>query len=111
DRPVTAAGGDLAHSPRPSRIENGPAVLIQIGQGHGGGGRRCQLPLLGGQENAGRAPDQVQAAGSDHRLVEVVDVVTEVPFGRSVGAEVLQVQVAADQDVRPNLRRAQLGPV
>ncbi len=97
--PLAVTGGDLAHGPRSGRLENGPAVLIQISQGQGGGGRRCQFPLLGGQEDAGRATDEVHAAGSDHRFVEVVDVVTEVSFGRSVGAEVLQVQVTADQDV------------
>ena len=97
---MVAAGG----------LEDGLAIALEVGQGDAGRLRRCQHPLLGGQEDAGRASDQVQAARGDCRVVEVVDIEVEVPLRGPVGAEVLQVQVAAEQDIGADIGRAQLGP-
>ena len=49
--------------------------------------------------------------GADHRLVEVIEVVAEISLVGPMGAEVFQVQVAADEDVRAGIQRTEFGPV
>ena len=88
DRPLAALGRDLADADAVAvmvaagGLAEGLAIALEVGQGHAGRLRRRQHPLLGGQEDAGRASDEVQAARRDRRVVEVVDVVS----GRSPSA-------------------------
>ncbi len=62
------------------------------------------------QEDAGRASHEVERTGADDGLVEVVDVEAEFASLGAIGPEVLQVEVAADEDVRPWVDRLQGRP-
>ena len=57
------------------------------------------------------ATDQIEAARADEGLVEVVDVVEEIAVVGPVGAEVLQVEVAADEDRGADVGRTEARPV
>src|SRR5580704_15044528 len=108
---MAAPGRNLTYRSRIGRRQDGLAVMLQVGQSHACGVGWRQPPLLRSQEDAGGASDKIYTTRCDHRLVEVVDVVTEVSLRCPVGAEILQVQVTADQNVWPDLRGLQLGPV
>ena len=108
---MAAVGNDLVDGTAFDCLEHGVAVVFQIRQSHAGGLARLELPLFRGQDDAGRAADDVEAARSDDRLVEVVEVVAEISLRGPVGAEVFQVQVAGDQDVRTDIQGPEFGPV
>src|SRR5262245_2020241 len=86
------------------------SVRIEIIQHHRRAVSRSELPGLGGEEGARRAAHHIEAARSDNGLIEVIDVVAHGAVGRDVGAEVLEVQIPADERARPWLARPELLP-
>ena len=52
-----------------------------------------------------------QSCTQRHRLVEVIQVVAEISLRGPVGAEVFEMQVAGDQDIRTDIQGPEFRPV
>jgi hypothetical protein len=110
NRPCALAQRNLANLSVVRRLDHRCPIASQKRKRGAHGLDGGNLPDFGGQQNTRRAADQVQAAGGDERFVEVVNVVAKVAVVGLVRAEILQVQVAADQDRGPHVAHANQRP-
>ena len=81
---------------------------VAVGAGNRSGGRHAgarMAAIARGQRGACRKALHVPLEGSRSRLVEVVQVESEVPLGRGVEAEVREVAIAAELDAQTSGRR------
>ena len=103
--------GQRPDSSGPRRSDDRRPVAVKEGQQGAHGLDRGVFPELRGEQDARRAADQIEAARGDEGLVEVVDVVEEIAVVGPVGAEVLEMEVTADEDRGADVGRPQVRPV